>query len=97
MDSATAESAGNKGKGWSSPHKLKMSYQEKKDWETIEADIEALEEKIAGCEAEYLKYSSDFHKLNEITKEKEALEQELEEKMNRWEYLSELNDRINAQ
>ncbi len=91
------QSAGGKSKGWSSPHKLKMSYQEKKDWETIEADIEALEQKLSDIEAEYLKYASDFHKLAELTKEKEELEQTLEQKMARWEYLTELQEKIDAQ
>ncbi len=74
-----------------------MSYQEKKDWETIEADIETLEQKLADIEAEYLKYASDFHKLAELTKEKEALEETLEQKMARWEYLTELQEKIEAQ
>ncbi len=94
---ADGTAANTKGKGWSSPHKLKMSYQEKKDWETIEADIETLEQKLSDIEAEYLKYASDFHKLAELTKEKEALEQELEQKMARWEYLTELQEKIEAQ
>ena len=94
---ANGTAANGKGRGWSSPHKLKMSYQEKKDWETIEADIEALEQKLADIEAEYLKYASDFHKLAELTKEKEALEETLEQKMARWEYLTELQEKIEAQ
>ncbi|MBQ1328626.1 MAG: ABC-F family ATP-binding cassette domain-containing protein [Eubacterium sp.] len=74
--------------------KLKMSYKEKKEYETIEEDIALLEEKIEKCDAEILKYGSDFVKLRELGDERDRLEKELEEKLSRWEYLEELNDRI---
>ena len=54
----------------------------------------ALEDKIATLEADFSKYASDFVKLNELTQEKEAVEQQLEEKMERWVYLHDLNDKI---
>ena len=76
---------------------LRMSYKEAREWETIESDIETAENKIADIDASILKYSNDFIKLNELTKEKEELEAFLSEKMERWEYLSDLNERILAQ
>ena len=58
--------------------KLKFTYQEQKDYESIEGEMAALEDKIATLEADFSKYASDFVKLNELTKEKEAAEQQLE-------------------
>lgn len=78
------------------PKKLKFTYKEQKDFETIEADIEALEEKIAEKEAEALKAARDFVKLNQIMEEKAGLEKTLEEKMDRWMYLEDLAARIEA-
>ena len=82
---------------WKSERKLKFSYKEQKEYETIEDDIAALEEKITDLENQTLKFSSDFVKLNEITKEKEETERLLEEKMERWEYLEDLAQRIEAE
>ena len=65
--------------------------------DTIEDDIAALEQKIEELDAQTLKFSSDFVKLNEITKEKEQTEQLLEEKMERWEYLEDLAAKIAGQ
>ncbi len=74
--------------------KLKFSYQEQKDYETIEADIAALEEKIEALEGQILQSARDFVKLNALTGEKEEAEKRLEEKMDRWMYLEELAARI---
>lgn len=82
---------------WGHAKKLKFTFQEQKDYETIESEIEALEEKITELENSMVKYASDFVKLNEITKEKEACETALEEKMERWEYLEDLAQRIKEQ
>lgn len=76
------------------PQKLKFTYQEQKDYETIENDIAVLEEKIEKLEAEMTMVSTDFVKLNQITLDKEAAENQLEEKMNRWMYLEELAAKI---
>ncbi len=78
------------------PKKLKFTYMEQKEYETIEADIAALEDKIAGLEEEIPKYSRDFVKLQELTLKKDELEKELEEKMDRWMYLEDLAARIAA-
>lgn len=82
---------------WGHEKKLKFTFKEQKEYETIEADIEALEEKIGELENDLIKFSRDFVKLNEITKEKEACEASLEEKLERWEYLEDLAARIAAQ
>lgn len=74
--------------------KLKFSYKEQKEYETIEDDIMALEERLEVLEAEMLKNARDFVKLAELTKEKEETEAALEEKMQRWEYLEDLAERI---
>ena len=82
---------------WKGPKKLKFTYKEEREYETIESDIEALETKIEELDAKMLTVASDFGKLNALTKEKEEVEQQLEEKMERWEYLEDLAQRIAAQ
>lgn len=77
--------------------KLKFSYKEQKEYETIDADIAALEEKIEKLEQNLVANARDFVKLNEITKQKEEAEAALEEKMERWMYLQDLAERIEAQ
>lgn len=74
--------------------KLKFSWQEQKDYESIEGEIAALEERIAFLEEEMNGAASDFEKLNQLTGEREAAEQALEEKMERWMYLEELAQKI---
>lgn len=77
--------------------KLKFSYQEQKDYETIEADMAALEDKIMEIDASMLKHSHDFVKLRELSEEKEKAEALLEAKMDRWMYLEELAEKIRNQ
>ena len=77
--------------------KLKFTYKEEKEYETIESDIAALEDKIEELEASMSKFARDFVKLNQITKEKEEAEALLEEKMDRWMYLEDLKAKIDAQ
>ncbi|MCQ2522653.1 MAG: ABC-F family ATP-binding cassette domain-containing protein [Lachnospiraceae bacterium] len=77
--------------------KLKFTFQEQKDYEVIEDEIAALEEKLRCLEADMVKYGRDFGKLNDLTKEKEATEKLLEEKMDRWMYLEDLAERIKNQ
>lgn len=79
---------------WKKERKLKFSYKEQREYETIEDDIAALEQKIEELDQETLKYSSDFVKLNEIAKEKEQTELLLDAKMERWEYLEDLAQKI---
>ena len=77
--------------------KLKFTYQEQRDYETIESEIAALEEKIDLLEKEMATVSTDFVKLNQIVTEKEAAEKLLEEKMERWMYLEDLAAKIAEQ
>jgi len=77
--------------------KLKFSYKEQKEYETIDADIAALEEKIAALEAEMAEMATNYGKLQELAKEKEEAEAALEEKMDRWVYLNELAEQIEKQ
>lgn len=77
--------------------KKKMSYQEAKDYETIEDDIAKLEADIEQADKDMMSYANDFVKLNEITAKKEALENELSEKMDRWMYLEELAETLNKE
>lgn len=92
-----ATGATQKGQRTRGPQKLKFTYQEQKDYETIEADIAALEEKIENLDKEMQTASTDFVKLNQLVVEKEAAEKLLEEKMNRWMYLEDLAARIAEQ
>ncbi|MBO5088629.1 MAG: ABC-F family ATP-binding cassette domain-containing protein [Lachnospiraceae bacterium] len=74
--------------------KLKFTYQEQREYETIDDDIVALEERIGNLEQEMATVATQYTKLAELTKEKEGLEQQLEEKMDRWVYLNDLAARI---
>ena len=73
------------------------TYKEQKEYETIEDDIAAMEERMEAIDEEMVKNAHDFVKLNELTKEKSALETSIEEKMERWAYLEELAAKIAAQ
>lgn len=77
--------------------KLRFTYKEQKEFETIEEEIAALEDRLAEIEKEYLQYSRDFVKLGQLEQEKVGKEALLEEKMERWEYLNELAEAIEAQ
>ncbi|WP_160684108.1 ABC-F family ATP-binding cassette domain-containing protein [Clostridium sp. C2-6-12] len=74
----------------SKDNKPKFTFKEQKEFETIDEDISKLEEKIEALDKEMAKNSSNYGKLNELIKEKEAAEKELEEKYERWEYLNEI-------
>lgn len=75
---------------------IKLSYNEQREWETIDDEVAELEMKIEDIEAETLKYATDYEKLQELIEEQNDLETKLEEKMDRWLYLSELNEKING-
>ena len=74
--------------------KLKFSYNEQREWETIDDDIEKLENSINDINQEMEKVSSQYTKLEELLKDKKELQQQLDEKMDRWVYLSELDEKI---
>lgn len=75
-------------------NKPKFSYNEQREFDTIDEDIEKLEDKIASLEEDTSKYATDFTKLQEIMDEKTKLENELQVKYDRWEYLNNLAEEI---
>ena len=74
--------------------KLKFSYHEQREYETIEEDIARLEEEIKRFDEQMEQNGTDYVKLRELSEKKEKAEQCLEEKMERWEYLEELAEKI---
>lgn len=96
-DETAGSNVTSKGKPKLRASKLKFSYKEQKEWETIEDDIASLETKISGLESEIEKEARNYGKLNELISEKEKTEELLEEKMERWMYLNDLAERIAAQ
>ena len=83
--------------GQKRPEKLKFSYKEEREYATIDEDIAALEEKIAKLDQDMLANATNSVKLREIMEEKTAAEKQLDEKMDRWVYLNDLAERIEAQ
>ena len=77
--------------------KLKFTYNEQREFETIDSDIEKLEQKIEQLENDSTKFATDFVKLQEILNEKVNAESELEHKYERWEYLNDLAQKIEEQ
>lgn len=73
---------------------LKLSYNEQREWDVIDEEIADLEQKISNLNDDMEKYSTDYTKLEELLKEKETIEEKLDEKMDRWVYLSELVEEI---
>ena len=74
--------------------KLKFTFKEQKEFETIDDDIAKLEEKLKKLDEEIMKNATNSGKLNELTAEKEEAEALLEEKMERWVYLNDLAEKI---
>lgn len=74
--------------------KLKFTYKEQKEFETIDDDIAALEEKIEELDSQIAVNATNSARLNELLKDKEEAEQQLDEKMDRWVYLNDLNEQI---
>ena len=74
--------------------KLKFSYKEQREFETIDEEITALEEKIEVLDAQMLENASNSVKLNELLEKKDEVSQQLDEKMDRWVYLNDLNEQI---
>ncbi|EGG40296.1 ABC superfamily ATP binding cassette transporter, ABC protein [Streptococcus sanguinis SK1087] len=71
--------------------KKRMTYFEKQEWESIEADIEALEERISEIEAAMQENGSDFARLSQLQQELDEQNEKLLEKYERYEYLSGLD------
>ena len=74
--------------------RLKFTYKEQKEYESIDDDIAALESDIERIDSEMAKCATDYGKLNDLSKEKTEKEKQLEEKMDRWVYLNDLAERI---
>ena len=91
------EKKGNKDWKQNRSTKLKFTFKEQREYETIDDDIAALEEKIAKLDEEIMKNATNSGRLNELMKEKEDAEEQLEEKMDRWVYLNDLAERIAEQ
>lgn len=76
---------------------LRMSYKEQKDYETIDARMEQLQGELERLDGEIEKNASDFVKLTELTQKREQTQKELDEAEERWLYLTDLAERIEAQ
>lgn len=92
------DSKGN-GTAWKQnrPVKLKFSFKEQREFETIDDEIAELEAKIEKLDQDIMANATNSGKLNELTKEKETAEAKLEEKMDRWVYLNDLAEKIEEQ
>lgn len=76
--------------------KLKFSYSEQREFDTIENDIEELENKLEELERQMAENATNSGRLNELVKEQAKISEELDNKMERWEYLTELSEKIEA-
>ncbi|MBR5578373.1 MAG: ABC-F family ATP-binding cassette domain-containing protein [Lachnospiraceae bacterium] len=79
------------------PQKLKFTYKEQKEYETIEGDIAILEESLEALEAEMMENATNSARLSEIMGKQKEVQKALDEKMERWMYLEDLAARIAAQ
>ena len=92
------KSAETSAKNWKTPNKkLKFSFKEQREYETIDDDIAGLEQLIQEKEKEIAAAASNYMELNRLMDEKQLLEKELEEKTERWVYLNDLAERIDGQ
>ena len=89
----------NTAKTWkqNSPVKLKFSFKEAREYETIGDDIASLEEQLEKLEQDILKNATNSVKLSELVQQKEETQAALDEKMERWVYLSDLAEKIESQ
>lgn len=79
------------------PQKLKFSFNEQREYAAIDAELEEIADKIADCDTQIAASANDYVKLQELLAQKEALEHLQEEKTERWVYLNELAEKIEAQ
>ena len=77
--------------------KLKFSYKEQLEFETIDGELAELERQVAECVEAQGRCGSDYVKLQELQVKQAELEAKLEEKTERWVYLTELKEKIDAQ
>ena len=76
---------------------MKFSFKEQREFETIDGELAALEAELASCQSEQERCGSDYVKLQELQERQTELETKLEEKTERWIYLNELKEKIDAQ
>ena len=96
QEKSKPEKKENNGKKFQKEHqkKLKFTYKEQKEFETIDDDIAKLEEKIEQLDEEIMENATNSGKLAELTQQKEETEEALNEKMDRWVYLNDLAEQI---
>ena len=98
LKSVSAEKPKQKGekkeRTYTGKTRLKFSFKEQREYDTIDDDIAQLEQQIADTEKEISVNSADYVKLQELSDKKEELENTLAEKMDRWVYLNDLAERI---
>lgn len=87
-------STGGRGSGRAHEKKLKFSYNEQREYDTIDEDIASLEDRLKQIENEMSENATNSAKLTELTAEQEELQQQLDHKMERWMYLNELAEQI---
>lgn len=91
---AQSDKGSNKDWKQNQPKKLKFSYKEQKEYETIDDDIAGLEERISRLDEEMMANATNSAKLSELIAEKADVEACLEEKMERWIYLNDLAEKV---
>ena len=98
-DGLNAAGAGKKSSqdGRAHQKKLKFSYKEQREWDTIEDEIAGLEAEIETLDGQIAESATNYGKLNQLMAEKAEKEALMEEKMDRWMYLQELAEKIAAQ
>ncbi|MBR5229456.1 MAG: ABC-F family ATP-binding cassette domain-containing protein [Firmicutes bacterium] len=97
LKSAKAISSSGSTNRSESPKKLKFTFKEQKEFETIDEDIAFLEDQIAQVESEINAAGSDFGRLQKLTEQRSELTSLLDEKMERWVYLNDLAEQIDLQ
>ena len=78
-------------------YQLKFTYKEQKEFDTIDDDIAALEERLEQIDKEMAANSTNAGKLRELSDEQQEIQQKLDEKMDRWVYLNDLAEQIENQ
>ncbi len=96
-ENARTEKAEKPEKSVSKPQKLKFSFNEQREYEHIDEELEQIATKLADCEQQIAGAGNDYMKLQELLAQKEQLERLQEEKTDRWIYLNELAEKIQAQ
>lgn len=95
-DKTAPADAGEKGRS-GAPQRLRFSYKEQREFETMEGEIAALEGRLEELSTAQEEHASDYVELGRLQEEQTEVERELEEKMERWVYLTELHEKILAQ